>query len=330
MSRPDPDHASGPAPGPAPWVLSDGAAGNERQALALAEALSPLAPRVWRLAARAPQRWLSPRRLPGAEAAFGPDFAAALATPPALAIGCGRQAALATRLLRARGARVVQILDPRIDPAHWDLVVAPLHDRLAGANVLGTLGSLHPVGPAWLAQARADFAAFEALPSPRIGLLLGGPIKAAPLDPAWWEAVAARVEALLAGGGSLLLSGSRRTPAWLAEAARARFAARPGLRWFGQDDGPNPYAGLLAWSDRLLVSPDSINLVSEACATTVPVAVHAPWPMRGRHGAFLASLRGLGRIQGLDDAPPPTVAPLRVLPELAAEVRRRLGLPATA
>ena len=78
------------------WVVSDGAAGNENQALALASALAGEV-EVLRLAARAPWRWAAPRFLPGAAQAFGPAFAARLRGPlPDLAVGCGRQAALAT------------------------------------------------------------------------------------------------------------------------------------------------------------------------------------------------------------------------------------------
>src|SRR6187402_545832 len=74
------------------WVLHDGAAGNRRQALALACALG-FEPREWTLRANAPARWLAPRHFPGA--GFQSAFAEALAeTPPALAIGCGRLAAL--------------------------------------------------------------------------------------------------------------------------------------------------------------------------------------------------------------------------------------------
>src|SRR5690606_32833239 len=117
------------------WVLSDGAAGNEKQALALAHALG-FRPRVFTLATRAPWRWFAPRLLPGARHAFGVEFSNALNGPwPPLAIGCGRQAALATRCIRreSNGAvRTVQILDPRIDPAHFDLVIAPRHDGLTG------------------------------------------------------------------------------------------------------------------------------------------------------------------------------------------------------
>ncbi|HEY0505058.1 MAG TPA: ELM1/GtrOC1 family putative glycosyltransferase, partial [Lysobacter sp.] len=92
------------------WALTDGHAGNVRQAEALAAALDdPF--RACTLSPRAPWRWLAPRRLPGARRAFGDDFARG--PVPALAIGCGRQAALATRLLRERGVKAVQILDPR-------------------------------------------------------------------------------------------------------------------------------------------------------------------------------------------------------------------------
>src|SRR5690606_18090214 len=111
------------------WVLTDGHAGNLRQANALAAALSRPA-RDWTLHARAPWRWMAPRGSSLARMAFGPEFAQALSNPPGLAIGCGRQAALATRLLHRLGSRSVQILDPRITTRHWDLVIAPEHDQL--------------------------------------------------------------------------------------------------------------------------------------------------------------------------------------------------------
>ena len=115
------------------WAVHDGAAGNRRQALALAQALA-LPAREWSLCASVPARWFAPREFPGSSSAFGEEFTRALRDhPPSLAIGCGRQAALATRQARAAGARAVQILDPRIATTHWDLVIAPEHD---GVRVL--------------------------------------------------------------------------------------------------------------------------------------------------------------------------------------------------
>ena len=195
------------------WILTDGHAGNVRQAQALAAALGRPG-REFTLTPQLPWAWTAPRRLPGAARAFGPAFAQARAAPPALAIGCGRQAALATRLLRAHGGRAVQILDPRIPSRHWDLVIAPEHDGLAGDNVLSLLGSLNPVDDLWLAAARSAFPAFGALPSPRTALLLGGPSAHAAFDAAMFDALSAQVAAWVEReGGSILATASRRTPA---------------------------------------------------------------------------------------------------------------------
>src|SRR5690554_6139007 len=314
------------------WTLTDGHAGNLRQALSLAAALGHDAARNWRLSPHAPWRWASPRRLPGARHALGGDFARALSAPPALAIGCGRQGALATRLLRERGARTVQILDPRIDPAHWDLVIAPEHDSLAGSNVLTLLGSLNPVDDGWLAAGREDFPALAELPRPRIALLLGGSSRHARFDRAAFDALAQSVSAVLAReGGSVLATASRRTPAEVGLVLRERMPADsgegwPGVAWLGPDDGPNPYPGLLAWADRIVCTPDSVNMVSEACATRAPVFVFDPQRTAGRPRRFLDALLARGRIRPVDD----TLArfdcePLRETARVAALVRERIG-----
>ena len=309
-------------------AVSDGRAGNVRQADALAAALAGSdAHARCTLAPRAPWRWLAPRRLPGSAGAFGGEFARLLAALPAVAVGCGRQAALATRVLRTRGAKAVQILDPRIDPAHWDIVVAPEHDGLAGANVIMTLGGLNPVDDAWLAAARTRFAALEALPRPRTAVLLGGDSAHARFGLAAFEALAADLDAALArDGGSVLATASRRTPTPVRNALHARYGHGDGLAWRGEGDGPNPYPGLLAWADRIVCSADSVNMVSEACATRVPVFVFAPDRVQGRPRRFLDALLARGRVRAMDAALAPfDVEPLRETVRVAAEIRRRLG-----
>ena len=308
------------------WAVSDGRAGNARQADALAAALAGDV-RSLHLDARPPWRWLAPRWLPGAGAAFGPAFAAALRHPPALAIGCGRQAALATRLAGRAGARTVQILDPRLDPRHWDLVVVPQHDTLRGENVLVTRGSLHPVDDDWLTAARHASPAIGALPGPRTGVLLGGDSRHGRFDVAAFSALAERLDALVAGdGGSLLLVGSRRTPMAVRAALRARYRDRAGLVWADADDGPNPYPAVLAWADRLVCSADSVNMLSEACATRVPVFAFEPQRVDGRPRQFVEGLIDDGRVQVLGEALTPAgdVTPLRETARIAAEIRTRL------
>ena len=310
------------------WNITDGNAGNRRQAEALGAALALGPVTDWQLQARLPWRITAPRRLGAGQGAFGPDFARALAQPPALVIGCGRQGALATRLLRQQGSKAIQILDPRIDTRHWDLVIAPAHDRLEGDNVIPLIGSLNPVDDAWLAQSRVAFARFADLPQPRTALLLGGSSAHARFDRSAFEVLASKLEVTLArDGGSVLVTTSRRTSSDLVAALRHRYVETPGVVWCDKADGANPYAGVLAWADRIVCSPDSVNMVSEACATRAPVFVFDPSRVSGRPRRFLDALLANGRLRTMDTRLAAFDAePLRETARVAALVKRRLSL----
>ena len=316
---------SSPLPAPC-WVIHDGAAGNRRQALALAQALQ-LPAREWSLQANLVARWGAPRAFPGAR--FGPEFDSALRAPDAaLAIGCGRIAALATRQLRLAGVPAVQILDPRITTRHWDLVIAPEHDGLRAENVLTLLGSLNPVDAQWLQRARAENPQPGKLSSPRTAVLLGGPTRATGFDRSALEVLCAKLEYWLArDGGSVLLCASARTPRDWAGLLRDRYRDQSNLVWIDDSDGPNPYAAVLAWADRIVVSPDSVNMVSEACATQVPVFVAEPDRATGRVGVFLQLLLARGRIRAQErDSLMFASAALIETPRIATLVRERLSL----
>lgn len=308
-------------------AISDAAAGNRRQALALARQLDAACTHLqlqpdWRA------RWLAPHRFPGATSALGAAFDRIRATAPSLVIGCGRQAALATRLLRSAATRSVQILDPRLDPKHWDVVIAPQHDALRGDNVLTLLGSLNPVDAHWLEQARDAHPQLAPLPQPRTGVLLGGSSRHVRFDAAAFDRLASRLQRVLADqGGSLLVTASRRTEAAIRTQVQARLGDH-GLVWVDERDGPNPYPGLLAWSDRIVCSADSVNMISEACATDVPVFVFEPQMATGRLRIFLDSLLQPGRIRPLDDRLDAfACTPLRETARIAALLRERLDLP---
>lgn len=311
------------------WTVTDGHAGNVRQAQALARALGLRPIQDVLLQPAAPWCWWAPRHLPGSRQAFGPGFAQRLGSPPTLAIGCGRQAALATRLLREVGTRVVQILDPRLPPRHWDWVIAPAHDNVTGANVIQVQGSLNDIDDRWLEAARADFPALGARGGPRTAVLIGGPSAHMAFDVAAFDALAAKLDAFR-DHGSLLMTASRRTPVDVRARLRQRYAGRADAAvWVDEGDGANPYSGLLAWADRIICTPDSVNMLSEACATRVPVYVFEPERLRGRPRAFLEFLLNSGRVRALTpDLNGGHVEPLRETYRVAAILRERLGLAA--
>jgi uncharacterized protein len=164
-------------------------------------------------------------------------------------------------------------------------------------------------------------------------VLLCGSSAHARFDRNAFEVLASKLEVALAReGGSVLITVSRRTPGDVVEALRHRYVETPGVVWCGAGDGPNPYPGLLAWADRIVCSPDSVNMISEACATQAPVFVFDPARVRGRPRRFLDALLGSGRIRAMDTALAPfPVAPLRETARVAELVRERIpGLPLRA
>lgn len=290
---------------PRAWLITDGNAGNERQAQALASAMG-LDARELHIALRPPWSWFAPRAFPGAWDALPAELrAASEQDPPAIVIGCGRSAALATALLRARTrAFAVQILDPRVDARRWDLVITPAHDRLRGDNVLNTIGALNSITPARLAAAALATPGLAQLPAPRTAVLIGGTTRAQRIDAGWIASLADRLGDWHAQrGGSFLVSTSRRTAPETVAAARSAFAAWPGAFWSGPEDGDNPYLAFLAHANAIVVSPDSVNQLSEASATGKPVYTHAPRPVHGKLVAFLRELVDSGHVRPLRSEP---------------------------
>ena len=311
------------------WVITDNAAGNQRQALALAEHMQrPV--RHLRLRLRAPWSWLSPRFTLGNTRALPAAQRSLFAPPwPELVIGCGRSAALLTRIVRPlSGGRcyTVQILDPRIDPRHWDAVIAPRHDGLDGANVLRPLGSLNTVDARWLADGRDACPLLGELPQPRVGVLLGGPRRGIDLDDDYADRLLGHLLARhRREGGSLLVLASRRTPAELIELFRAALRDVPGIVWAGPDDGRNPFPGVLGWADRLVVTPDSVNMLSEACAVGCPVHTLATAPLPARIARFHQALRAANLLHDIDDTTASTQPPLRETAALAGQLLARMA-----
>jgi mitochondrial fission protein ELM1 len=103
-------------------------------------------------------------------------------------------------------------------------------------------------------------------------VLIGGANRAYRLDLADLADMAERIAAAVRpAGGSVLVTPSRRTgPAGVA-VLREHFARLPGQVWDGTGD--NPYFAYLALADALLVTADSVSMVSEAAATGKPVHI---------------------------------------------------------
>ena len=310
------------------WILTDGKPGDEIPCLGLAGSMGLAAER----------RIVRPRALFAACAPYGPidpaERPACAASPlrppfPDILIASGRRCVPYLRFMRraARGRTFTIFLkNPRVPLGVADLVWAPLHDGLAGPNLIATLTAPHTLTPAALAAARrAPDPRLAALPAPRVALLVGGDSNSHRFRAADVRALVDAVGALRAAGASVMITPSRRTPAAARAALSALAAAKtqpPVFYWDGA--GQNPYRAMVALADAILVTADSTNMVGEATASAAPVMVLEPSGGGPRSRAFLHALQESGAIRpwrGTLETWPRD--PLDSTPQIAAAALRR-------
>ncbi len=261
------------------WAITTGEAGMANQARGLAEALAertgwPVVQKT--IGMRRPWRALPMHWVPRPLTKLTPESDEIAPPWPRVLITCGRRsAAVSIGIRRASGERcfTVHVQDPLIPPRHFDLVAPPRHDGLTGPNVLPTRGAIHHVSRAKLDKAAAEFGErFAHLPRPWIGVLLGGSNRTMTLTPDKARRIGAQLAAAArAHGGALLVTPSRRTGEQNTRALAEAIADVPHLLW--NREGPNPYFGILALADHLVVTGDSASMVSEAASTGKPLYV---------------------------------------------------------
>ncbi len=247
------------------WVITEGMAGTENQCIGIAESLG-VKPEIKQIKLRMPWKKLTPYLRLEAGWAFSP----ALEPPwPDLVIASGRKSIAASNYIRkmSNGKTFrVQVQDPRISPSNFNLVVLPEHDPTRGMNVFVTQAAPNRITPAKLEAARAAFPQFQSVQKPRVAVMIGGNSKAYKLTSSRMQNLANQLKLLDAG---LMVSTSRRTGIDNEKILRDTLEPSGAYIWDGK--GENPYLGMLAWADFILVSADSVSMISEACTTGKPV-----------------------------------------------------------
>ncbi|MBW2496722.1 MAG: mitochondrial fission ELM1 family protein, partial [Deltaproteobacteria bacterium] len=270
---------------PRVWLLMGNRAGDNSQVLGLGEALGwPLEEKHF--VYRGFEKIVN---LPFGGHLLGIDRAASspLESPwPDVVISAGRKNEPIARYIKRRAARehperppvrLIHVGRPWAALETWDLVVTTPQYRLPALhNVVHNETPLHRVTRERLEDAARGWRDRAAdLPRPLIAVLAGGNSGPYPFDRASGERLACQADALARElGGSLLVTTSART---LDETTDALFGgiSSPNIlyRW-KKDDPDNPFFAFLGLADRVIVTADSVSMMTEACATGRPVYLY--------------------------------------------------------
>ncbi len=282
---------------PTIWVLLDSAKGHQNQALGVADQLGwnyDTKKLVYTLFVRTPN-WMKFPAFGQEALGLHPKLGDALAPPwPELVIACGRKTAPVARYIKYKAGkdanglpncRIAQIMWPSAPVEPYDMIAVPTHDRLgekqAGLeNIQRVLGAPHRVTAKRLRQAKKDHAdQLGTLNHPVVTLLIGGDTKRSSFKLLHARELIQTASLLVSEtGGKLLVSTSRRTPKKAVEVIKEQLQWHAGNHVFYHPDETkaNPYYAFLAASDAIVVTGDTISMLSEACGTGKPVFVYSP------------------------------------------------------
>lgn len=331
---------SAPRTTPLIWVLKDERPGTASQCLGVAEALG-LPYEVKFLTYGALGRL--PNVLLGASLSgltsncrfqFQPPW-------PDIVISAGRRAGAVARFIKRQSggaSYLAQIMYPGASvAADFDFIAVPNHDAYqASDNDYSFTGAPHSFTAQTFAEAKAAWqGTFSAFESPRIGLIMGGATKRRKFTFDMALRLGHQVGDLMTNWeASLLMTTSPRTGE-AAEAVLEGLADKGEephylYRW-GSDQEENPYLGILATADILVVTGDSVSMCSEACGTGKQVYIFAPDGfVSSKHARLHQELYDKSHAKNLDLAEATDrdwkPLPLNAASDISQEIKKKLGL----
>ena len=287
---------------PKVWILQSPHSGDNTQLRALAAALG-WPTDVKRLVYRSNEGAL---RLLGLATLAGVDRARSspIAAPwPDLVICSGRGAEAVAFWIKAQnpGLRIVFVGTPWAPLGKFDLIITtPQYGLPQAPNILHNMLPVHDVtAPRLAAEAQRWESRLQHLPRPFTALLVGGSSGPYLFTPTAAARLGREASALArAAGGSLLITTSARTGKAAADALEAALDVPYFLYRWQVPPEDNPFHAVLGLSERVIVTADSISMLSEATAAGRPVMLfdieEAQFAMRAEEGKGQGKLPPIG------------------------------------
>ena len=255
------------------WCLTDGSAGMISQVKGLAGALN-LNFEQKTIDLKFPWNKLPVGIFPPSKIIFNNYRQISLESniPPDIIISCGKRSIYASlHLKKSLKNKVfsIHIQNPKINPAHFDLVVAPAHDDLKGKNVLQTDLALNHINNRLLSkEAELYTAQFSKIEKPICAIFLGGQNRNYRFDISVIKVLADQVDKIIKNNDiQLYILFSRRTDEFIIEYLKERFLDQ-NIIWNGEG---NPYLALMKFSKYLICTSDSVSIISESISSTKPL-----------------------------------------------------------
>ncbi|MCH9754095.1 MAG: mitochondrial fission ELM1 family protein [Alphaproteobacteria bacterium] len=190
---------------------------------------------------------------------------------PDIVIASGSKSINIARYIRETSKKktyTVYIQDPRISPDNFDMIFSMYHDKIEGKNVCKTNMSLHRITDVKLEEEKKKYSyIFEEMTTPFHSVLVGGITKNYKMNKTQSRDLVNKIQKIIQlNNGTTLITTSRRTPKYMVSLLDKHFGTHKRV-YITNPEKENPYFAMLAISDKIFVTNESVSMISEACAT---------------------------------------------------------------
>ncbi len=201
---------------------------------------------------------------------------------PRIIISGGRRLAIISQIIKKKSnskSRIIQIMKPQLPLNNFDIVILPYHDNLRNRKnkkIIFSIGSLNSINRQSLAKEKERFAnIFGKIKKNKIGLLIGGKSRNYKFNKQEAIILAEKLAKIAKKeNAKILVVNSRRTETKINNIFKNLNCDHQFFDWKDyKNENTNPYKAILAYSDKLIVSADSISMISECCSTEKPTYV---------------------------------------------------------
>jgi uncharacterized protein len=189
--------------------------------------------------------------------------------------------------------KTIHVQNPKISSKYFDLLVIPEHDKINGKNIIQTKGALsfflnHEI------KNKKELNPIR----PVIFLMVGGNNKRYnPQNYDYYNLSMKVVHATKLLNAKLIISTSRRTGKKAEKVLKSIFTKQLNDFQLFTFNDKNPYPDILETADYLIVTSDSVNMVSETATISTPLFVSYFQKEQGKILNFLSDLEDLGVIK---------------------------------
>ena len=281
------------------WIITDGTKGMENQSIALAKLLNT----DFKLVKFKPPYLLKNFPLIGKvipSCIIKLDLN--IKPLPKFIITTGKRMAgisIFTKFFFKHKIKTIHIQNPKVSSNYFDLLLIPEHDRVVGRNIINTKGALSFIENHEKEKPKKPIENKLVYDKkPVILVLIGGENKRyKPNNTDYYNLGLSIIIASKSINGKLIILTSRRTPSKAIKILNSMLKKYKNDFYLWSGIGDNPYPSILQSASYIIVTSDSVSMISETAALNIPLFIAHLKKEKRKIKTFIEDLENLSMIR---------------------------------